>query len=153
MRIRSIKPEFWRSRDIVKLDWDTRLIFIGLWSYVDDNGVGKDILYDIIGDLFAADLMDNPRETVARVSRALATLSDAGLIFRYTVDSTPYLEIVNWSKHQRIDKPGKPRYPKHDAENVENKPIRESVARVSRECRDISTLGTEEQRNRGTERE
>ncbi|MBT1162868.1 hypothetical protein [Bifidobacterium sp. SO1] len=154
MRIRSIKPEFWRSRDIAKLDWDTRLIFIGLWSYVDDNGVGKDIDFDIIGDLFASDLMNDPRETVARVSRALATLSEAGLIYRYEVDGTPYLEIVNWAKHQRIDKPGKPRYPKHNAQNggipTKTTDPRESVARVSRECRDISTPGTGEQGNRGT---
>ena len=69
MRIRSIKPEFWRSRDIANLNWDARLVFIGLWSYVDDNGVGKDIDYDIIGDLFAADLIKRPsrdcRESVA----------------------------------------------------------------------------------------
>ena len=109
MRIRSIKPEFWRSRDIANLNWDARLVFIGLWSYVDDNGVGKDIDYDIIGDLFAADLIKDPRETVARVSRALASLSEAGLIYRYEFDGTPYLEIATWSRHQRIDKPGKPR--------------------------------------------
>ena len=65
MRIRSIKPEFWRSRDIANLNWDARLVFIGLWSYVDDNGVGKDIDYDIIGDLFAADLIKD----LARLSR------------------------------------------------------------------------------------
>ena len=40
MRIRTIKPEFWRSDDITALGWATRLLFIGLWSYVDDNGVG-----------------------------------------------------------------------------------------------------------------
>ena len=78
MRIRSIKPEFWRSRDIAKLDWDTRLVFIGLWSYVDDNGVGKDIDYDIIGDLFASDLIKDPRETVARVSRDSREISTPG---------------------------------------------------------------------------
>ena len=78
MRIRSIKPEFWRSRDIANLNWDARLVFIGLWSYVDDNGVGKDIDYDIIGDLFAADLVKDPRETVARVSRDPIEISTPG---------------------------------------------------------------------------
>jgi hypothetical protein len=47
MRIRAIKPEFWRSDDIDRLDWHTRLLFIGLWSYVDDNGVGRDRESDI----------------------------------------------------------------------------------------------------------
>ena len=42
MRIRSIKPDFWRSDDLDRLDWHTRLVYIGLWSYVDDNGVGRE---------------------------------------------------------------------------------------------------------------
>ena len=33
MRIRSIKPEFWRSDDITALSLEDRLLFIGLWSY------------------------------------------------------------------------------------------------------------------------
>ena len=69
MRIRSIKPEFWRSEDVARLTWHDRLLFIGLWSYVDDNGVGIDHEPSIIGDLFAADMFSDPRETVARVSR------------------------------------------------------------------------------------
>ncbi len=158
MRIRSIKPEFWRSRDIANLNWDARLVFIGLWSYVDDNGVGKDIDYDIIGDLFAADLVKDPRETVARVSRALASLSEAGLIYRYEFDGTPYLEIATWSRHQRIDKPGKPRYPSHkmaepndsNGSDPDSRDCRESVARPHRDFH-ARNRGTGEQGNRGTE--
>ena len=156
MRIRSIKPEFWRSRDIANLNWDARLVFIGLWSYVDDNGVGKDIDYDIIGDLFAADLIKDPRETVARVSRALASLSEAGLIYRYEFDGTPYLEIATWSRHQRIDKPGKSRYPSHEmAEPNDSNGSRlissKTLARLSRECRETpSRFPRPEQGNRGT---
>ena len=69
MRIRSIKPEFWQSEDISALSIEDRLLFIGLWSYVDDNGVGRGDMADVIADLFAADMFANPRETVARVSR------------------------------------------------------------------------------------
>ena len=156
MRIRSIKPEFWRSRDIANLNWDARLVFIGLWSYVDDNGVGKDIDYDIIGDLFAADLVKDPRETVARVSRALASLSEAGLIYRYEFDGTPYLEIATWSRHQRIDKPGKSRYPSHEmaepndsnGSDLDSRDCRESVARPHRDFH-ARNRGTGEQGNRG----
>ncbi|MBN7466111.1 hypothetical protein I3U66_10915, partial [Mycobacteroides abscessus subsp. massiliense] len=42
MRIRSTRPEFWRSKTIAQLDWDVRLVLKGLEAYVDDNGVGKD---------------------------------------------------------------------------------------------------------------
>jgi len=148
MRIRSIKPEFWRSEDISALDWETRFIFIGLWSYVDDNGVGVDRVALVTADLFADDLERDPRETFARVSRGLQKLSEAGRIVRYTVDGKDFLEIVNWSKHQRIDKPNKPRYPTSTSENAE---IRENVASMSRESRESPATGTEEQGNRGTE--
>ena len=144
MRIRSIKPEFWRSSDISKLSIEDRLLFIGLWSYVDDNGVGIDKLAAIAADLFADDIERDAPETFARVSRGLQNLSEGGRIVRYTVDGAQYLSITNWGRHQRIDKPGKPRFPRHDAESAE---IRESVASVSEKV----APGTEEQRNRGTE--
>ena len=147
MRIRSIKPEFWRSEDIADLAVEDRLLFIGLWSYVDDNGVGIDRLADVCADLFALDLERDPPETFARVSRGLQNLSEAGRIVRYTVEGKSYLHITNWSKHQRIDKPNKARYPHPDAENAT---IREEVATPSRHPRETPAPGTEEQGNRGT---
>ena len=147
MRIRSIKPEFWRSEDIADLTVEDRLLFIGLWSYVDDNGVGIDRLADVCADLFALDLERDPPETFARVSRGLQNLSEAGRIVRYTVEDKSYLHITNWSKHQRIDKPNKARYPHPDAENAT---IREEVATPSRHPRETPAPGTEEQGNRGT---
>ncbi|WP_334153017.1 hypothetical protein [Microbacterium sp.] len=152
MRIRSIKPEFWRSSDVSSLEIEDRLLFIGLWSYVDDNGVGLDKLAAIAADLFADDIAADASGTFARVSRGLARLSESGRIIRYRVENVDYLEIVNWTKHQRIDKPGKPRYPRHDAadasirESVEN--ARESVAPGTGEQ---GNRGTGEQRNRGTD--
>ena len=147
MRIRSIKPEFWRSADISSLEWESRLLFIGLWSYVDDNGVGQDKLSAITADLFADDLERDSSETFARVSRGLQNLSEAGRIIRYTVEGKQFLEVVNWGKHQRIDKPNKARYPHNDAEFAV---IRDTLATPSRESSDRNR-GTGEQRNRGTE--
>ena len=111
MRIRSIKPEFWRSADISALSVEDRLLFIGLWSYVDDNGVGLDRVPLVCADLFADDLARDPRETLARVTEGLRRLSEAGRIVRYRADSRDLLAVVNWARHQRIDKPNRPRYP------------------------------------------
>lgn len=144
MRIRSIKPEFWRSDDITALEIADRLLFIGLWSYVDDNGVGKDKLADICADLFAADLERDPRETFARVSRGILNLTERGLLRRYSVANRPFLEVVSWKDHQRIDKPGKARFPASTSEDA-------VFARVSRECRESVAPGAVEQGNRGTE--
>ncbi|HET6916620.1 MAG TPA: hypothetical protein VFH56_11075 [Acidimicrobiales bacterium] len=148
MRIRSIKPEFWRSEDIAVLDWETRLLFVGLWSYVDDNGVGIDRKADIAADLFAQDLEDDAPETFARVSRGLQTLSEAGLITRYSVAGKRFLHITSWDKHQRIDKPNKPRYPLPTCDDAQ---IRETVATLSRDSRETPAPGTGEQGNRGTD--
>lgn len=117
MRIRSIKPEFWRSDDIAGLSIEDRLLFVGLWSYVDDNGVGRDQVALIVADLFAHDMEEDPRETFARVSRGLASLSDTGLIHRYEAGKHKLLEIVSWADHQRIDRPGKARYPRSSADS------------------------------------
>lgn len=138
MRIRSIKPEFWRSPDISCLAIEDRLLFIGMWSYVDDNGVGEDRVSMIAADLFADDLERDPSDTFTRVSRGLANLSAAGRIIRYTVDGRDYVEISNWKKHQRIDRPGKERMPKSDHESAH---IREGVAKP----RETPLTGTEDQ--------
>lgn len=147
VRIRSIKPEFWRSTDITNLTLEDRLLFIGLWSYVDDNGVGKDELPVVVADLFAGDMFRDPRETVARVSRGLSNLFSAGLIDRYQVDGKSFLMIVQWAAHQRIDKPAKERFPRSDGDT---EVIRDTLATPSRDSRDTLAPGTGEQGSRGT---
>jgi hypothetical protein len=99
------------------MSWDTRLVFIGLWSYVDDNGVGRDIERLITTALFPLD-GDLP-ESSRRVTGALRHLSDHGQITRYTVSGKAFLHITSWLKHQRIEKASKGRYPLPTCENVE----------------------------------
>ena len=144
MRIRSIRPEFWSSEDVASLDWDTRLIFTGLWCYVDDNGVGRDNEKLITADLFP--LEEDPRETLARVSRALSALSDRGLIERYTVDGRAYLHVTTFATHQRVDKPGKPRYPLPTCGDAV---IRDTLATPSRDSRESLAPGEGEKGRRG----
>jgi hypothetical protein len=156
MRIRSIKPEFWRSDDIDALSVFERLLFIGLWSYVDDNGVGVYSVKDIAAELFAGDLVRDSRETVASVSEGVRTLSDHDLISLYSAEykgsQRNFVCINSWSKHQRIDKPGKPRYPRcsNDSQPMLDIAVNE-INTNSRDCRESPATGTEEQRNRGTE--
>jgi hypothetical protein len=157
MRIRTIKPEFWRSDDIAALSLTHRLLFIGLWSYVDDNGVGIDDHRRIVGDLFA--LEEDQQGIRDFVRDGLATLSRALLIDRYEVDGRRYFYIRTWKLHQRVDRPNRPRYPEpppdYKPPTSDDEPIRETNGRPSRHPRDtfatVSPPGTEEQRNRGTE--
>jgi len=163
LRIRSIKPEFWRSEDVKQLPREVRLLFIGLWSYVDDNGVGVDDHRQISADLFA--LEDDPIGTRAYVRDGLATLSAASLIARYAHGGKRYLYVLSWDKHQRVDKPARPRYPRPDEGGVSvDDPLtcgnvdvqsdpRTDVARDPGESREAVAPGTGEQGNRGTDKQ
>lgn len=149
MRIRSIKPEFWRSDDIDTLDWHTRLLFIGLWSYVDDNGVGRDRVSDIVADLFAGDLSGDPPETLRRVTEGLDALSQGGQIVRYVSDGRAFLFILEWDKHQQISHPNKPRYPRPTREDTK---ILEPLPKSSGKSPETLPTGAGEQGNRGTDK-
>lgn len=146
MRIRSIKPEFWASDDMAGHDRDTRLLFIGLWSYVDDNGVGRDNERLIVADIFP--LEQDPREILATVSRGLQALFQGGQITRYKVAGRPFLFVNKWVEHQKIDRPNKGRYPLPTCNDAV---IRDILATPSRDTREDSSPGAVEQRNRGTE--
>lgn len=148
MRIRSTKPEFWKSRRISSVSWDARLVLKGLESYVDDNGVGVDDIELIVTDVFPRDMFATPRETVARVSEAITELHRAGLVHRYEARGDKLLYISWWESVQRIDKPGRGRNPRPDGTfDYKESEIRESVASPP----ETLAPGTGEQRNRGTE--
>lgn len=147
MRIRSTKPEFWKSRRVASVSWDARLVLKGLESYVDDNGVGVDDIELIVTDVFPRDMFANGSDTVARVSEAISELHRAGLLHRYEGPDDDLLYVSFWESIQRIDKPGAGRNPRPDGTfNYKASEIRESVARPP------VTLapGTGEQGNRGT---
>ena len=157
MRIRSIKPEFWSSPDIAALSDSDRLLFIGLWSYVDDHGRGRDDIALIVAALYPHDMVANPLDTVAKVRDGLARLSEADLILRYTVASRTYFLVTGWSKHQRVDKPKASRIPAPEEEGTttfpQNDANRETVATIRETLAtppDALAPGTGEQGNRGT---
>ena len=117
MRIRSIRPEFWSSEDIAEMDWNTRLVYIGLWSYVDDNGVGRDDERLIVADLFPFEAALT--ECSVRVHGALKHLNTHGQITRYSVDGRRFLHIAAWNRHQKINRPTEGHYPLPTSDNAE----------------------------------
>lgn len=153
MRIRSVKPEFWRSKTISELDWDVRFVLKGLESYVDDNGVGKDDIELIVTEVFPRDYFRNPRETVERVSEAISALAQAGLIVRYVFNGEPLLYIDKWKEIQRVDKPNKGRFPRPDGTLEYSEVVDRESYRSPREnfANTPETLApvTGEQRSRG----
>jgi hypothetical protein len=117
-RIRTIKPEFPQSESVGKLSRDARLLFIQIWTIVDDSGRARaasrmlaSLLYPYDDD--AKDLMEG----------WLAELDAGDHIRRYDVDGSQYLEVVKWLEHQKIDKPSKSRLPEFaEASRIVAKP-------------------------------
>lgn len=102
-RIRTIKPSFFRSLSVAELPRDTRLTWIGIWTYVDDQGRGVDDARLIKAELWPLD----DDYTAQHVARDLDLLEQNGSIRRYEVDGRRYFEVVKWADHQRIDRPTK----------------------------------------------
>lgn len=119
MRIRNIKPEFWRSADITALDKNARLTFIGLWNYCDDNGVGLDDLVAIAADLYAHDLANDVACTLQQITCDLHALNERRLILRYSAENRSLLYVTGWDRHQYIPRPSKGHlYPLPTAETL-----------------------------------
>lgn len=108
-RIRSIKPEFPQSETIGKLSRDARLLFVQLWTVVDDAGRTRAASRMLASLLYPYD--DDARTLI---DGWLDELEQRQCVRRYVVDGTHYLEIINWLKHQKIDRPSKSRLPSFD---------------------------------------
>lgn len=106
-RIRTIKPGFFRSYDVIPLSYRARLTWIGLWTYVDDEGRGRDDARIIKGELWA--LEDDV--TWQEVERDLTELSVSGHVVRYEVSGRQFLAIPTWADHQVISRPTKSKLP------------------------------------------
>lgn len=104
-RIRSIKPEFWSSEQVMACSPTARLLFIGIWNFADDAGRMKLAPRTIKAQVFPGDDI-----SAERVRGMIDELSSNGLLDVYAVDSVEYFKVTGW-QHQKIDKPQKPKHP------------------------------------------
>jgi hypothetical protein len=101
-RIRSVKPEFWIDEKVVEMGLASRLLFIGLWNFADDQGYIDDKPRRIKMQVFPGDDFD--------VEPLLDELVAAGLLVRYDSPVGPVLHVRNWDKHQKVDRASTPRF-------------------------------------------
>lgn len=113
-RIRTIKPEFWRSPDTMALDYFQRLLFIGLWNLADDEGRGVCDLAAICADLFLTEYSLNPHGVLTEASNAFKTFEKRDMVHTYFVKNRHYFQLVNWAKHQKVNRPSPSRFPSPD---------------------------------------
>lgn len=91
-RARNIKPGFFRNEYLVELPYETRLLFIGLWTIADREGRLEDRPKRIKMELFPADDLN--------VDTCLQQLHDAGFIHRYSLGDARYIQVLAFKKHQ-----------------------------------------------------
>lgn len=106
-RMRTIKPEMFRSRDACKVSVAARWTWVGLWCFADDAGRMEDDADAIKADVYLRD-----RDITAEVVEGhLNELAEAGLICRYEVASRHYLHSVKFEQHQKPKNPSAAKFP------------------------------------------
>lgn len=98
-RIRSIKPEFWTSEQIMDCSPSARLAFIGMWNFCDDAGIHPASAKTLKAEVFPADDI-----LVGDVQVLVDELKTNGLIIEYEVAGKAYWQVTGWA-HQKIEKP------------------------------------------------
>lgn len=91
---REIKFQFFRDEDLSELSRDHRLVFIGLWTVADKNGVFEDRPKRVHADAF-------PYDHDLNMVAILDDLTAAGYLLRYVGGGKKLIQIVNFRKHQR----------------------------------------------------
>ena len=97
-RIRTIKPEFWTSEQVMECSPTARLLFIGLWNFCDDGGNHSANARRLKAEVFPGDDI-----TIAEINKLMDELIDHDLVVRYMVNGNVYWHVTGWH-HQRIDK-------------------------------------------------
>ena len=123
-----------------------RTVFLCTWSMADDEG-------RIEGDALAVWRFGSFREDSREVASALHSLRSIGRILIYEVAGNPYIQIVNFTKHQRIDHPSKSKYPEYsngsDLLQEDSRGLLEGSRKLAPDL-DLGT-GTKEQGSRNRE--
>ena len=99
-RLRTIKPEFWVSEQVVACSPMARLLFIGLLNFCDDNGVHPVAYLRLKAEVFPTDSY-----SVAEIKAWVLELISNGLLRAYVVEEKSYWIVTGWKRHQKIDKP------------------------------------------------
>lgn len=136
-RIRTIKPAFWTDEKLALMSPLVRITFLGLISAMaDDAGRCKGEVRLVKASVWPLD-DDVTTETIAG---HLAQLARAKRIVMYDHDDARYIQVANWKKHQRIDKPRPSELPSPpDGEGI----IPEDSRNVPRIIQDTSALDTD----------
>lgn len=109
-RKRMIDPNIWQSEDFSKLDFFSKLVFIGLFSLADDEGRGRANPTYLKSSIFPYDEVVRTTDVEKSLSQISANMS---IVF-YEHNESKYYELLNWNKWQKIDRPSPSKIPEYD---------------------------------------
>lgn len=108
-RIRTIKPEFPHSESMGRVSREARLCFLLMWTIADDEGRLRGNSRMLASLLYPYD-----DDAGALIDGWLTELGSERCIDLYEVDGSRFVQIRNWLKHQKIDRPSKSKIPEFD---------------------------------------
>ena len=99
MRIRTIKPDFWKSEDIATLSTEAKLLALGLLNYADDEGYFNANHSLIKAELFALSEIKN-------LEKLLNELVKIGYIeIKQHQNLKSYGKVIKFTTHQKVNRP------------------------------------------------
>jgi hypothetical protein len=105
-RIRTIKPEFWTDERVGECSVSARLLLIASLNFADDYGGLDRSAKQLKAQAFPYDAID--------CEPLVLELVGVGLLIEYEVANRKYLHIKGFRKHQKVEKPAKPRIPLYE---------------------------------------
>jgi hypothetical protein len=144
-RIRTVKPQYWSTPEPPSRD--ARLLYVAMWNWADDEGVGTAAPKELGAFAFPYDEDLTPgdiRELLREISRSFHCIF-------YEVAGRPYYCIENFLDHQVINKPTPSKRPKpSQAEKLLYQDERSSTGELPEVSRSTTGTGTQEHRNTGS---
>lgn len=98
-RIRTIKPDFWTSEQVMECAPLSRLMFVGMWNFCDDGGNHPASFKTLKAEVFPGDDMNSDD-----IRRMVGELLENGLLVEYEDSGKSYWHVTGWH-HQKIEKP------------------------------------------------
>ena len=99
-RIRTIKPEFWTSEQVMECSTTSRLLFIGMWNFCDDAGNHPAAYRTLKAEVFPADDFD-----LDYIKELVDELISEGLVFEFVRGKHRFWHVANFQKLQQIPMP------------------------------------------------
>lgn len=106
-RIRSIHPSFWTDERMAELPFGARLLFIGTWTFADDEGRLEDNAQRLRLQVFPGGGVTTPQ-----VEEWLMLMSNpTGPLIKYEIEGRRYIQVRNFKRYQSPKNPTPSRIP------------------------------------------